>query len=99
MFIQRHKIIIEIKKTRVLKSKTPICILLKCDKNDIELIVSVIQFGDHDLTADKTRLKPAIISTKPLMDDIINAMTWFLVSADRQEVRAKKAPAINQLPK
>ena len=86
------------KNTKVLKSKTPIWILVKCDKNDIELIVSVIQFGDHDLTADKTRLKPAMISIKPLIDDIMKAMTWFFVSIDRQEVRAKKAPAINQLP-
>ncbi len=44
--IQRHKIIIEIKNTSVLKSKTPICILLKCDRNDIELIVSVIKYDD-----------------------------------------------------
>ena len=86
------------KKMRVLKSKTPIWILLKWDRKDIEPIVSVTQVGVHDLTDDKTRLKPAIIKTNPLIEEIINAITWFLVSADKQEVRAKKAPAINQLP-
>ena len=97
-FIQIHKIIIETKKMRVLKSKTPIWILLKWDRKDIEPIVSVTQVGVHDLTDDKTRLKPAIIKTNPLIEEIINEITWFLVSADKQEVRAKKAPAINQLP-
>ena len=99
MFIQRHKIIIETKNIKVDESKTPICTLLKCDRKDIDPIVSVIQIGAQDLTEDKTRLKPAIIKINPLMDEIIKAITWFFVRVDRQEVRAKKAPAINQLVK
>ena len=64
----------------------------------MEPIVSVIQIGAHDLTADKIKLKPAIIKIKPLIDEIINAITWFFVSVDKHEVKAKNAPAINQLP-
>ena len=99
IFIQRHKIIIETKNIKVDKSKTPIWTLLKCDKKDIDPIVSVIQIGAQDLTEDKTRLKPAIININPLMDEIIKAITWFFVRVERQEVKAKNAPAINQLVK
>ena len=99
IFIQRHKIIIETKNIKVDKSKTPIWTLLKCDKKDIDPIVSVIQIGAQDLTVDKTRLKPAIININPLMDEIIKAITWFFVRVERQEVKAKNAPAINQLVK
>ena len=98
MLIQRHKTIIDTKNISEFKSNTPIWILLKWERKDIEPIVSVIQTGAQDRTADKIKLKPAIIKTKPLIDEIINAITWFLVRVERQEVRAKKAPAINQLP-
>ena len=90
--------IIDIKNTSEFKSKTPIWILLKWERNDIEPIVSVIQTGAHERTTAKIRLKPAIIKIKPLIDEIINAITWFLVRVERQDVSAKKAPAINQLP-
>ena len=83
---------------RVIKSKTPIRILLKWDRKDIEPIVSVTQVGVHDLTDDKTRLKPAIIKTNPLIEEIINAITWFLVSADKQEVRAKRRQPLTNSP-
>jgi len=33
------------------------------------------------------------------MDEIIKAITWFFVRVERQEVKAKNAPAINQLVK
>ena len=84
---------------KVDKSKTPIWTLLKCDRKDIDPIVSVIQIGAQDLTVDKTRLKPAIIKTNPLIDETIKAITWFFVRVERQEVKAKNAPAINQLVK
>jgi len=98
MFIQRQKTIIETKNNNVEKSNTPIWIRLKCERKDIDLMVSVSHIGAQDLTADKTSPNPAITKINPLIEDIIKAITWFLVSVDKQDVKARKAPAINQLP-
>jgi hypothetical protein len=61
-------------------------------------MVSVIHIGAQERTADKTSPNPAITRINPLIEDIIKAITWFLVSVDKHDVKAKKAPAINQLP-
>ena len=81
-----------------MRSKTPNWILLKWERKDNEVIVSVTHIGAQDLTLDKIKPKPAITKIKQLIVDIINAITWFFVNVDKHEERAKKHPAISQLP-
>ena len=88
----------ETKNIKVVKSNTPYWILLKWERKDNDPIASVTQIGAQDLTLDKINPNPAITIIKQLIVDIMNAITWFLVKVDRQDVRDKKHPAINQLP-
>ena len=91
--------IIEIKKIKVVKSRTPYWILLKWDKKEKDWITSVNHKGAHDLTLANTSPNPAITIIKQLIVETIKAITWFFVNIERQEVKDKKHPAINQLPK
>ena len=52
-------------------------------------MVSVSHIGAQDLTADKTSPNPAITKINPLIEDIIKAITWFLVSVDKHIVCTK----------
>ena len=63
------------------------------------LTASTTKGGAQALNRSRTRGKP--LNTKPRHTTALStkAMTWFLVSAEKQDPMARKAPAISALPR
>ena len=94
----RKNTIIDRKKINEGSDITPFVICWKCDRKLSDSIPEIMKSGAQVLKKPRINGRLLITNRKQITAAMMNAMTWFLVSAETNEPIARNAPAIRKLP-